>query len=102
MSHTLETDGVQLEFNGKKILSDVYVQCKTGKITGLLGRNGAGKSCLLQIIYGTLKAEKSVRVDKLTYYEAFKRPGLLRYLPQFNFIPSSLTLKRIYKDFEID
>ncbi|MEP6749019.1 MAG: ATP-binding cassette domain-containing protein [Bacteroidota bacterium] len=102
MNHTLETDGVQLEFDGRKILSDVYVQCKTGKITGLLGRNGTGKSCLMQIIYGTLKAEKSVRIDKLAYYEAFKRPGLLLYLPQFNFIPSSLSLKRICTDFEID
>jgi ABC-type lipopolysaccharide export system ATPase subunit len=102
MNHILETDSIQLEFDGRKILSDVYVQCKTGKITGLLGRNGAGKSCLMQIIYGTLKAEKSVRIDKLACYEAFKRPGLLLYLPQFNFIPLSLSLKRIFKDFDID
>jgi ABC-type multidrug transport system ATPase subunit len=102
MNHTLETDGVQLAFDDRKILSDIYMQCKTGKITGLLGRNGSGKSCLMKIIYGTLKAEKSVRIDKLAYYEAYKHPGLLLYLPQFNFIPPSLSLKRIFKDFETD
>lgn len=102
MNHTLETDGVQLAFDDRRILSDVYMQCKTGKITGLLGRNGVGKSCLMKIIYGTLKAEKSVRIDRLAYSEAYKHPGLLLYLPQFNFIPPSLSLKRIFKDFETD
>ena len=102
MIHILEADGIQLEFDGKKILSDIYVQCKTGKITGLLGRNGAGKSCLLKIIHGSLKAEKSVRIDKQSANEAFKQPRLLVYLPQFNFIPAVLSLKRIFKDFEID
>jgi ABC-type multidrug transport system ATPase subunit len=102
MIHTLEADGIQLAFDGRKILSDIYVHCKTGKITGLLGRNGAGKSCLLKIIHGSLKAEKSVRIDKQYVNEAFKQPRLLVYLPQFNFIPASLSLKRIFKDFEID
>src|SRR5260221_13491758 len=102
MIHILEADGIQLEFDGRKILSDIYVQCKTGKITGLLGRNGTGKSCLMKIIYGSLKVEKSIRIDKQSKNEAFKQPGLLVYLPQFNFIPSSLSLKRIFKDFEID
>jgi|SRR5450432_431970 ABC-type multidrug transport system ATPase subunit len=102
MNHTLEIDSVQLEFGGIKILSDIYLQCKTGNITALLGRNGSGKSCLMQIIYGTLKTEKSVRIDKLPYCEAFKHKGLLNYLPQFNFIPASLSLKRVFSDFEID
>ena len=102
MNHTLEADGIQLEFNGRKILSDIFIKCGTGKITGLLGRNGEGKSCLMKIIYGSLKCEKSVRIDKLSQNEAYKQKGLLLYLPQFNFIPKSLSLKRIFKDFEID
>ena len=102
MNHTLEADGIQLEFNGRKILSDIFIKCGTGKITGLLGRNGEGKSCLMKIIYGSLKCEKSVRIDKLSQNEAYKQKGRLLYLPQFNFIPKSLSLKRIFKDFEID
>lgn len=102
MTHKLEADGIQLEFNGRRILSDIYLKCETGKITGLLGRNGQGKSCLMKIIYGSLQCEKSVRFDNISHYEAFKRPGLLRYLPQFNFIPKALTLQRIFKDFELE
>ena len=51
MNHKLEIDSIQFEFNGRKILSDIYLQCETGKITGLLGKNGEGKSCLMNIIY---------------------------------------------------
>ena len=101
-NHTLEADSIQLEFDGRKILTDIYIKCETGKITGLLGRNGQGKSCLMKIIYGSLPCEKSIRFDNLAQYEAFKRTDLLLYLPQFNFIPRSLSLKRIFIDFELD
>lgn len=102
MIHTLEADSIQLAFHGRNILSNIYLKCETGCITGLLGRNGQGKSSLMKIIYGSLKCDKSVRFDDSLQYEAFKRPDLLVYLPQFNFIPKSLSLKRIFKDFELD
>ena len=102
MNHILEADGIQLEFSGRRILSDIYVKCETGTITGLLGRNGSGKSCLMKIIYGSMACEKSVRFDKVSQKEAFKRNDLLVYLPQFNFIPKSFTLKKIFSDFLLD
>lgn len=102
MNHNLEVDSIQLEFGGRRILSSVYLRCETGKIIGLLGRNGQGKSCLLQIIYGSLACEKSIRFDNIVQHQAFKRPDLLRYLPQFNFIPGRLSLQRIFTDFELD
>ena len=103
MTHKLEADSIQLEFNLRKILSDIYIKCETGKITGLLGRNGQGKSCLLNVIYGNLNAySSSVRFDGKSIHHAFKRPDLLLFLPQFNFIPKSLTLQRIFRDFNLD
>jgi len=102
MTHTLEVDSIQLEFDKRRILSSIYLKCETGKITGLLGRNGEGKTCLMRVVYGSLKCEKSIRFDNTAYHEAFKRPDLLLYLPQFNFIPKSLSLKRVFKDFELN
>lgn len=102
MIHQLEADSIQLQFGDRTILSSIYLNCETGKITGLLGRNGQGKSCLMKIIYGTLRCEKSVRIDNLAQHEAYKRPDSLLYLPQFNFIPKSLSLKRIFQDFALD
>lgn len=102
MNHKLEADSIQLEFNGRKILSDIYLKSETGNITGLLGRNGEGKTCLLKIIYGSLTCDKSVRFDNVPQTVPYKRPDLLLYLPQFNFIPKQLSLKRVFKDFELD
>ena len=60
----LEIDGVQLELNFVKVLSDIYLKVETGKVTGLLGRNGTGKSCLMQVIFGHLEPQnKSIRIN---------------------------------------
>ena len=102
MNHTLEVDSIQLGFGGNRILSDIYLKCETGKITGLLGRNGQGKSCLMKIIFGCLKCESSIRIDKLFIKPGFRRAKNVHYLPQFNFIPKSLPLKRVFQDFELE
>lgn len=103
MNHTLEADSIQLEFGDKIILSDTYIKCQTGKITGLLGRNGQGKTCLMNIIYGNLNPSyKSIRLDRTPINQTFKKKGLIAYLPQHNFIPRHLSLKRIFSDFDID
>jgi len=103
MKDTLEVDSVLLEFDSKRILTDVYLKSETGKITGLLGRNGTGKTCLMNIIYGELiPADKSVRLNKVSFISDTRNPEDIRYLPQFGFIPKYLTLKQIFKDFELD
>ncbi|MCX6210301.1 MAG: ABC transporter ATP-binding protein [Bacteroidetes bacterium] len=102
MQHKFEVDSVLLEFGSRRILSNIYFKCETGKVTGILGRNGQGKTCLMNVVYGNLNPiSKSIRFDNITIFQAFKRPDLLTYLPQFNFIPSHLTLKRIFSDFDL-
>ncbi|HKC67082.1 MAG TPA: ATP-binding cassette domain-containing protein [Bacteroidia bacterium] len=100
--HTLQADGIQLQFGLKKILTDVYLTCQTGNITGLLGKNGQGKSCLLNVIYGNLQpTSKSIRFSGTTIQLPYKHPDKLLYLPQFNFIPKSLTLKQVFNHFNV-
>lgn len=101
MSHQLEVDSIQLQFGLRRILSDIYIKCETGAITGLLGRNGQGKTCLMNVIYGSLEANhKSVRIDGLPIVKAFKQKDVLTYLPQSYFIPGYLSLNRIFSDFQ--
>jgi lipopolysaccharide export system ATP-binding protein len=102
MKHKLEVDSITLEFGLRQILTDVYLKCETGSISGLLGRNGEGKTCLMNIIYGSLKtSNKSIRFDNITVTNPFKRPDLLTFLPQYNFLPGFLSLQRIFSDFDI-
>jgi len=103
MTHRLEADSIFLHFGERRILSDIYIKCETGKITGLLGRNGTGKSSLMNIIYGSLACpDKSVRFDGKSVPQAYRKPTLLAYLPQFDFVPKSLSLYRVFKDFQLD
>lgn len=102
MIELLEADGIQLQFGNRIILSDVYLSCTRGSILGLLGRNGSGKSCLLQAIFGTQSCEKSIRINRVSCNEAYKDPSLISYLPQFHFIPNSLTLKDIFEIYALD
>ncbi len=103
MQHKFEADSILLEFGTKRILSNIYFRCETGQITGILGRNGQGKTCLMNIVYGNLNPiSKSIRFDNVAIFQAFTRADLITYLPQFNFIPSHLTLKRIFADFELE
>ena len=103
MTNILEVDSVILEFDLKRVLQDVYLKSETGKVTGLLGRNGAGKSCLMNIIYGELSLNnKSIRINGKALINRTRSPETLRYLPQFGFIPKNLKIKRIFKDFNLN
>jgi len=102
MIEQLEADSIQLQFGNRIILSDVYLTCAKGSIIGLLGRNGSGKSCLLQATFGTLSCEKMIRINRISCIDAYKNPDLISYLPQFHFIPNSLSLKSIFEVYTLD
>jgi len=103
MVHTLEADNIQLEFGLRRVLSDIHIQCRTGEITGLLGRNGQGKTCLMRILYGDLNASsRSVRFNDIFLRQPFRQKQLILFLPQFNFIPPSLPLRSVFQDFGLD
>lgn len=94
MRHVFEIDSVQKHYSNRSILTDVHLKCHTGEIVGLLGRNGSGKSTLLKIMFGTTAAEKFIRIDGKVYEQPYKTPGLVAYLPQHDFIPKHLSVKK--------
>jgi len=103
MTNLLEIDSVILEFDSRRILQDVYLKSETGKVTGLLGRNGTGKSCLMKIMFGELiPNDKSIRINGNSLYTSYRSPKDLRYLPQNRFIPGSFTIRRVFNDFKLD
>ena len=102
MNHRLVVDSVVVRFGQKTVLSGGYITAQTGTVTGLLGRNGTGKSCMFRALMGGLKVEYVVvnidgePVDR-------KKIGLrIKYLPQDRMIPSGMTLKRAFALYRVD
>jgi len=50
----LSTQGLTKTFHGVTVVSDVNIEVRRGRVTGLIGPNGAGKSTTLAMLAGTL------------------------------------------------
>lgn len=60
----IEINDVCLEIKGEKILQNVDVTFEEGKIHGLVGRNGSGKTMLMKCICGFIKyTSGQIKVD---------------------------------------
>lgn len=98
----LEFDSLYLEFDLHRVLQDIYMKCEQGEVVGLLGRNGSGKSCLMQIVFGSMKAyQQSVRINGEYLLDTNISKGLIQYLPQESFIPKSLKVKTALRHYNI-
>jgi ABC-type multidrug transport system ATPase subunit len=99
----LEADGIKVSFDGRQVLTDVYLRVQTGQIVGLLGRNGTGKSTLLQTVFGARAVpDASVRVNSRRVVPAFQTLGLLNYLPQVPLLPQHLSLRHAARLLGVD
>lgn len=93
----LEADSIWLEYGQRKVLQNIYLRVNVGQVIGLLGRNGCGKSSLLEIIYGIRSAQNaSVRIDGKYVKKLFQHKNVAAYLPQKNFVPSHLRVKEAF------
>jgi lipopolysaccharide export system ATP-binding protein len=94
----LKVDSVQLEFDSRKILQDVWLNCNVGEVVGILGRNGSGKSCLLRIIFGSLSAQyRYVSIDDQFITKGYIN-NHIAYLPQHNYLPKGIKISKLAKN----
>ena len=100
--YTLAFDGIELSYGSHAVLSSVYMKCETGKIIGLMGRNGSGKSSLMKIVFGAMKGSvQSIRVNGTTLIGNYQQSKYISYLPQESFIPGSLTVTEALDLYEL-
>lgn len=93
----LEVRNINKSFKEKEILKDVSLRCDIGDVIGIFGRNGSGKSSLLKIIHGTLKAD-SIKLEinsKLINPKKIIPSKSIAYLPQDSFLPKNLKVRNI-------
>ena len=94
--HRLRVDSVVVRFGEKTVLTGGYITSETGRVTGLLGRNGAGKSCMFRALMGGLRVENvMVNIDGKPVDRQVI--GLsIKYLPQGRLIPEGMKLHRAF------
>lgn len=92
----LHVDSVQKSYKTKQILTDVFISCQKGEIIGLLGRNGTGKSTLLEIIFGSTYTERRfVKIGEKISKGLFDNRKQISYLPQDSFLPNHVKINTI-------
>lgn len=95
----LEIDSAQCRFGYKNVLNSVYLSCQVGEVVGILGKNGAGKSVLLKMIFGTLKGQfKRITINGEIIRRGFAS-GKIGYLPQRRLLPSNSQVKFVVNMF---
>ncbi|MBL8250924.1 MAG: ABC transporter ATP-binding protein [Candidatus Competibacter sp.] len=53
----LQATGLVKQFDGRRVVDGVDLQCRAGQVLGLLGANGAGKTTTLRLCYGFLQPD---------------------------------------------
>ena len=60
MSFAIELLGITKRYPGVVANDHVTIQIRDGEIHGLIGENGAGKSTIMNILYGMVKPDEGV------------------------------------------
>lgn len=89
---------------GYPVLKDFSIEIPEGKIIGLLGPNGCGKSTLMKLISGLLQADSGeILVDGHIVGETSK--ALISYLPERTYFSSGMKVEELvnyFKEFYMD
>ncbi|MBR4123427.1 MAG: ABC transporter ATP-binding protein [Clostridia bacterium] len=94
----LKCVNINKSFGNKKILEDINLTVPRGKIIGLLGQNGTGKSTLIKIINDLLTAtggEVLVNGEKI----GVESKKIISYLPERTYLDKSMTVDKVIEFF---
>ena len=84
MPALVEIDRLRKEFRGETAIDNLTASLAKGRITGLVGPDGAGKTTLIRLINGLLAPTRgTVRVNGFdAARERAKLAGFIGYMPQ--------------------
>ncbi|MBR4973080.1 MAG: ATP-binding cassette domain-containing protein, partial [Clostridia bacterium] len=94
----LKCVNINKSFGNKKILEDINLTVPRGKIIGLLGQNGTGKSTLIKIINDLLTAtggEVLVNGEKI----GVESKKIISYLPERTYLDKTMKVGEVFKFF---
>jgi len=91
MTTAVELEGLRKQFRRLEVLRGVDCQVRTGEVTALVGPNGTGKSTLLKILLGLIRADAGTgRVLGHVLGNGSEYRTRLGYMPQAARFPENL------------
>lgn len=104
MENIVEFKNVHKSYGNKEVLKGVNLNIPKGKIVGLLGPNGSGKTTMIKLMNGLLQAgEGSVEIKGMKPSVETKK--IVSYLPEKTYLNDWMKVKDIlefFKDFYED
>lgn len=95
----LECNNLSKSYDTKEALKDINLKIPRGKIIGLLGKNGSGKTTFIKLINDLLvPSQGEVLING-------KKPGveskkIISYLPERTYLDKDMKVKQVIKYFE--
>lgn len=104
MIKKLEINHVNLSYKDFSALKDIHLTLESGKIYGLIGRNGAGKTSLLSLLAAYQKASSGeITIDGATIFENEQAMSTVSFIHQVDYkdeydtIPQFFELAKRYR-----
>lgn len=101
MSNLLEVNNIYKSIKGKEILRGLSFNLEKGKVLGIMGPNGQGKTTLLNAIEGFLKINNGeIKLEGNNI--GFETKGEISYLQDINIFNRSMRIRNaidLYSDF---
>lgn len=101
MDDVLEISNIFKNYGNKEVLRDISFSLKEGKVLGILGPNGQGKTTLLNIIGGLIKPTSGVAsIDEINV--SYETKKVVSFLQEKNVLYNWMSIKdaiNFYKDF---
>ena len=95
----LECINLNKNFGNKKVLKDINLTISRGRIVGLLGKNGTGKSTLIKLINDLLTPTSGkVLINGIEIGVDSKK--VISYLPERTYLDKSMSVDKVIKYFE--
>ena len=95
----LEINNLNKSFDNKEILKDINLSIQHGKIIGLLGKNGVGKTTLIKIINDLLtptSGEILIKGEKI----GVETKKVISYLPERTYLNKQMKVSEVISYFE--
>lgn len=97
MTRKVEATNIRVSYNDFEALQDINFTLENGKVYGLIGRNGAGKTSLLSVLAAYRKATSGeMKIDGVNIFENEKAMAQVTFVHQTDYKDNHDTITKYF------